>query len=273
MSDMNMPNRPVQPATLELQHLHKHMVKTYFVLRRGLAYIAIVFPLLLWWGGAVVGIELKGSMSAYYHSPMRNFFVGLLFAVGLCLYLYKGFSPRENIILNLAGVFAVGVALFPTGESWLHEACALLLFACMAYVSLFTHGDTVKYILDEKRAALYRRTYRFLAFAMFVCPAIAAVLIGQLAWDTEHKGFVFAVELGGIWAFAAYWLVKSREIEGTKEDAVRAAAQAQPPIQPQPGSGPPPPGARDMLAPPAAPPADATATEPPRARPEAIHLA
>ncbi|MFP2926300.1 hypothetical protein ACLESO_13990 [Pyxidicoccus sp. 3LG] len=252
MPNMIVPNPTVQPTTPELQHLHTHMVKTYFVLRRGLAYIAIGFPLLLWWGGAFVGIELKGSMSAYYHSPMRNFFVGLLFAVGLCLYLYKGFSNKENIILNLAGAFAVGVALFPTGESQLHGPCALLLFACMFYVSWFTHGDTVKYILDEKRAALYRRTYKILAFAMFACPAIAAVLIGLLAWDTEHKGFLFAVELGGIWAFAAYWLVKSREIERTREDAAKAAAQL--PVQPQPELVAPPPDDRISMAPTAGPP-------------------
>ena len=152
MSNMIVTNLPVQPATPEIDHLHKHMVKTYFVLRRGMACIAILFPLLLWWGGAAAG--------------------------------------KENIMLNLAGAFAVGVALFPTGVSWLHGPCALLLFACMVYVSFFTHGDTVKYILDEKRAARFRRTYKFLAFAMFACPALAAVLIGQLAWDTGEWGGV-----------------------------------------------------------------------------------
>ena len=61
--------------------------------------------------------RLAGSMSEYYWAaagdvvPARNVFVGGLFAVSACLWLYKGFSPRENVALNLAGLFAVGVAL------------------------------------------------------------------------------------------------------------------------------------------------------------------
>jgi hypothetical protein len=44
---------------------------------------------------------------------MRDWFVGALFAIAACLYLYKGFTPKENRLLNLAAVFAVGVAIFP----------------------------------------------------------------------------------------------------------------------------------------------------------------
>jgi len=53
-------------------------------------------------------------MSAYYHTAMREVFVGILFAVGAYLYLYKGFSAVENIALNLAGTFAICIPLFPT---------------------------------------------------------------------------------------------------------------------------------------------------------------
>src|SRR5687768_1056650 len=102
-----MPLSEAVPApTPEIEYLHKHMFNTYFVLRKGMACTAIVFPLLLWWVGAWADIDLQGSMSAYYHTSMRNWFVGLLFAVGGMLYLYKGFSMRENVALNLAGLFA-----------------------------------------------------------------------------------------------------------------------------------------------------------------------
>lgn len=62
---------------------------------------------------------------------------------------------------------------------------------------------------------------------MFAFPATAAALIALLAWDTKHKGFIFALELGGCWAFAAYWLVKGQEIKKTKEDAEAAAMALQ----------------------------------------------
>jgi hypothetical protein len=54
-------------------------------------------------------------MSAYYHSgggAMRDEFVGILFAVGAFLCLYKGFTTFEYA-LNLAGAFVIGVAAFP----------------------------------------------------------------------------------------------------------------------------------------------------------------
>lgn len=45
---------------------------------------------------------------------MRNVFVGLLFSTAAVLYLYKGFSEKENIALNVASIFLLVVALVPT---------------------------------------------------------------------------------------------------------------------------------------------------------------
>ena len=70
------------------------------------------------------GIDLENSMSHYYVSfpsdnsskrafPMRAWFVGLLLSVGVFLYLYKGLSGNETVALNLVGLFALGVVLFP----------------------------------------------------------------------------------------------------------------------------------------------------------------
>jgi hypothetical protein len=45
--------------------LQDHVFATYVSLRFGMAVIAIVFPLLLWFGGAMQGIPLQDSMSAW----------------------------------------------------------------------------------------------------------------------------------------------------------------------------------------------------------------
>ena len=81
--------------------LKKHVLSTYFSLRVGIVVIAVAFPVLLATGGYFyVGVGLLDSMSAYYHvtcegRSMRDWFVGLLFAVGVFLYLYKGTAqPR-----------------------------------------------------------------------------------------------------------------------------------------------------------------------------------
>src|SRR5688500_3060530 len=72
--------------------LDRHISLTYRNLRVGMGVLAVAFPLLLWWIGLVCSVELQRSISAYYHTSMRDVFVGVLFAVGAYLYLYKGFS-------------------------------------------------------------------------------------------------------------------------------------------------------------------------------------
>lgn len=57
---------------------------------------------------------LQGSISAYYYTPVHAFLVGALVAIGVCLYCIKGDTPVEDVLLNLAGMFAPIVALVPT---------------------------------------------------------------------------------------------------------------------------------------------------------------
>lgn len=57
-------------------------------------------------------------MSAFYganDAGMRNWFVGILWAVGSFLILYKGFRAAEDWLLNLAGGFAILTAMTPCG--------------------------------------------------------------------------------------------------------------------------------------------------------------
>jgi hypothetical protein len=193
-----------------------------------MAVIAFVFPLLLWAGGAMQGIPLQDSMSAYYHAvfgdkSMRNWFVGLLFALGILLHLYKGFSKQENIVLNLAGFFAVGVALIPMewdcGDDCkrftLHGTSAILLFLCIAYVCIFRASDTLRLLKNKALAARYRMTYRLLGAGMILSPLIALLMTVMFR---QFKSYTFFVEAAGIWTFAAYWLVKSRELSYTNAE-------------------------------------------------------
>jgi hypothetical protein len=203
--------------------LEEHVLATYFTLRVGIAVIAIAFPLLLWLGGRFyVGLPLQDSMSAYYHAAvdgrsMRNWFVGILFAVGVFLYLYKGFSNKENYALNVAGVMAIGVAVFPMewacGEACsrysVHGVCAVLFFVSIAFVSVRCAADTLSLIQDEHLRTVFRRAYKTLAGLMLASPAIALVLNFILL---QHRAAVFYVEAFGILAFAAYWLTKCREL-------------------------------------------------------------
>ena len=104
---------------MQRDELQEHIFSTYINLRYGMAIIAAIFPVLVFAVGALDGVHLQNSISAYYWASgtgelrARVWFVGGLFAVATFLYLYKGFTVAENIALNLAAILAVGVAVFP----------------------------------------------------------------------------------------------------------------------------------------------------------------
>lgn len=235
--------------------LSNQIAATYKTLRLGLAVLAFAFPPLLAVGGFLLGhLPLAGSLSAYYHyhpiepprldmgaadqsipvqkivakdapgqGVMRNTFVGILFAVGGLLFAYQGFTRLEDFALNLAGILAWGVALFPmkwpegTGDSSfsLHGIFAVSFFVAIAYVCIFRAGDTLPLIENEVIRKRYIRTYKILGGAMVVFPFLAWALISLSPWRTS---VIFFVELAGIYVFATYWVTKSLEASKTRMD-------------------------------------------------------
>ncbi len=148
---------------------------------------------------------------------MQDVFVGILFALGTFLYLYKGFSKGENIALNFAGVFALGVALFPEGDKFItvHGVCAGLLFVCMAYVCIFKASETLDLMKDKELAARYSRFYKILGFAMIILPLTAFLLLSILG---KIQYVIFLAEAGAVWVFGIFWVTKGKEIHATQVD-------------------------------------------------------
>ena len=221
--------------------LQEHMLWTYYGLRVGLAAIGIALPLLvLVAGGALHDVWFEPSLSAYYHTvpkmlwfTTRDIFVGGLLAAGACLYLYKGFSDKENIALNLAGVFALFVALLPTAAagqagglvSKLHGTSAVLFFLSIAYVSLFRARDTLSLLKQPAKERRYKRVYTLTGVAMIASPLAAVVLSFALEPTSQVSTVTFWVETFGVWSFAAYWIIKTREMR--ESSAERRALDAE----------------------------------------------
>lgn len=212
--------------------LQEHITGTYESLRIGVVVVGAALPVVLWLGGWIGDSQhLRASMSAYYYSPtMGDVFVGTLVAVGVILFLYKGFSASEDWGLNLAGIFALGVALVPMEApgaparalTW-HGTFAVLFFACIAYICIFRASDTLSLVRDTARAIRLRLVYRVLGAAMIGAPLLAALLAFVLRGASGPSRVVFFVEAAGVWVFAAYWLVKSWELR--KTGAARLALQ------------------------------------------------
>ncbi|MEA2162903.1 MAG: hypothetical protein QOK37_1030 [Thermoanaerobaculia bacterium] len=221
--------------------LQAHFTRTYLDLRIGIAIIGGALPLLLWLGERIVTHEpLRSSMSAYYYSPlMRDTFVGALISIGVFLYLYKGFSTRENWALNFAGLLAVGVALLPDaaeGESrnlrsTSHETFAVLFFLAIAYVCMATAADTLSLMRDSLKADKLKTTYKFLGIGMILFPGVVVLL--RFAMPASAKGFplIFLVEAVAVLTFSSFWLVKSYELNLTNAEmlAVQGKIEASPP--------------------------------------------
>src|SRR5690348_4178346 len=92
-------SRCVLPRPNTVQDL---MAYTYYGLRWGLAAMAFTLPVVLVVGELWMhGLPLPTSISGYYHTGMRNWFVATLVALGLFLLLYQGFSLPESLFLNL----------------------------------------------------------------------------------------------------------------------------------------------------------------------------
>ncbi|HWD83572.1 MAG TPA: hypothetical protein VG497_31950 [Kribbella sp.] len=103
-------------------------IKTYRYLR--MAMVAMIVLL-----GAAVVIEwsktdphcLQTSISAYYYTPVRAIFVGALITIGVCMVVLKGNTEIEDILLNVSGMLAPGVALVPTpGQGRCHSVPVVL---------------------------------------------------------------------------------------------------------------------------------------------------
>lgn len=212
---------------MKANELQDHIFSTYVTLRYGMAIVFAVFPLLLYLIGRYHGIALENSMSHYYFAPfdnttesifpMRVWFVGILFALGIFFYLYKGFSSKENIALNFAGGFALGVAIFPMNHGCgnscppinLHGICAVSLFLCMAFVVWFCSKDTLRLLNNEELERRYLLSYKAAGWLMIISPVIALVFTLVLQ---DLKKYTFFIEASGVEAFAFYWWMKSKEL-------------------------------------------------------------
>jgi hypothetical protein len=215
---------------MDNQGLQERILSTYNSMRLSMGWIAAVTPIVIpLWGYYLFGVAWQNSISAYYFAPHGNdwvysfyparvLFVGNLFAIGSFLFLYKGFSRGEDWALNLAGVFALGVAVCPmyaeTGyipvSNVLHFTFAILLFICMAYAAIFCHEETLRWIKNPNRRAHYKLAYHIIGWFMGLFPLVGLILAVFFGAVQRH---VFWIEAAGIWAFAAYWFTKSRELK------------------------------------------------------------
>lgn len=215
------------------QNPRDEMVLSYHRVRMALGILGLVFPLLLVAGGLAVNGRVEPSVSDFFHTTLRDVFVGSLCAIGVFLISYRGYrrEPGEwisdDLIATIGGLSAFGVAFFPNEspghviETWSQEAVgldlvplfhygsALLFFLCL---SLFCYVKFPKTAKPRRR-----RIYVWCGHMIWVAGlSIAAASYFRKAGSPTQQAFVnthnlvFWAEAAGVWVFAVAWLTKGK---------------------------------------------------------------
>jgi uncharacterized membrane protein YiaA len=196
----------------------KQQIISYLTLRTLIGFIGITLPILLVVACCIYGgcIGIQDSISSYYHTGVRDLFVGVLFVLGFFLLSYKGYEALDNIVASFGSVFALGVALFPSHNPspvirTLHFVSAGLLFAVFIYFSLclFTKGAKKN---DRTKRKNQRNTVYIvcgvLMTVFIICIALSMIFLTDAQLSSYNPVFWF--ETLALWAFGVSWLTKGQ---------------------------------------------------------------
>lgn len=204
------------------------LVVSYVGVRRAIGVSGLMLPLVLGPIGMLCGIEIQDNMSSYYHTPLRDIFVGTLCSMGIFLFCYQGHDWIENCTANLGCVAALGVALFPLDANsdplhqrsvigYLHSVSGGAFFLTLAFYSLFHFPSSKDANLEqephaEQRDLVYRTSGVVILLSMVAMGAQLFLLPAEWKVVCNRFNTLFWLEWIAVWAFAAAWLIKGRTI-------------------------------------------------------------
>src|SRR3954454_9189317 len=94
------------------------LVISYLTLRKIVGLLGISLVPVLVFGSFILDhtTQILASVSAYYYTSMRNGLVGIICGISMFLLSYNGYTKLDAIASKSAGIFALGIAFFPTSE-------------------------------------------------------------------------------------------------------------------------------------------------------------
>jgi hypothetical protein len=135
-----------------------------------------------------------GSISAYYYTSTRTVFVACLCAIGACMVVSHGNSPRERFALCVSGSLAFVVALVPPPLSSLKLSPA----RASCHRGNVPTGAQLAAAVDNNLLALLVMASAVLGVAVGLVAAARTPIRASVVWAVP------VVALGGCWAL--YWL-------------------------------------------------------------------
>jgi hypothetical protein len=204
-------------------------VLSYLGIRQAIGLSGLLLPILLGpVGWLVFDIDIQNNMSSYYHTDLRDVFVGTLSAMGIFLFCYRGHDWVENWTANIGCVAALGVALCPLNEKsdlllqntlpgHLHTLSGGVFFLILAFYSLYHFPSSRPDKAEpephvQQRNFVYRTSGVVILLTLLAMGTYLFVLPGDWRKACDDYNLLFWLEWIALWAFAAAWLIKGRTL-------------------------------------------------------------
>ncbi|HOJ90056.1 MAG TPA: hypothetical protein PLH86_03100 [Saprospiraceae bacterium] len=187
--------------------------------------LGMFFPIILTIGTQFFECrELQNAISTYYYTNMRDFFVGILFAIGITFFCYNGYDKYDRIASWFATVSIICIAVFPTNNEstclfglksnlsttsgLLHNISATTLFITLAVMCLFLFTKSNQFPTEEKK--IRNKIYKTCGIIIFSSLIFLALYMNTnlLRLQFGHWKPVFLFESIMLIAFGFAWIVK-----------------------------------------------------------------
>lgn len=216
------------------------MIISYKTLRNLIGYAGILLPVICIAGAWLVeGKPVQESVSIYYYTNMRDFFIGIMAVVSCFLMTYRGYCPVDNLVTTASGLMGLVLAICPcmqgketTGElvgmlmlkqgtsEIVHSISVGLFFILLAINSifLFTRSSLKWKDFSFRKKA---RNIIYISCGIVILVALVAIQILTKILGAEYvagHGILLFLEIIMLWAFGFSWLVKGETILKDRQD-------------------------------------------------------
>lgn len=212
------------------------IIMTFKTMRRMIGISGMSLPIIaVFWTFVLSDCStLLDSISAYYHTDIRDVFVGILCVVSFFLFAYHGYSYLDFITFKLAALFSLGIAFFPTKValdafpcvkicgtqcdlySIIHFTSAALFFCTLAFTSFYLFTKFKPNTKKEDATIQKRRrnaVYRICGILIIACIILIAVMEHLPDDSAMHRiNPIFWLETIALFAFGISWLVKGEVV-------------------------------------------------------------
>ncbi|MGW4498272.1 hypothetical protein ACWENR_06590 [Micromonospora sp. NPDC004336] len=198
-------------------------------LRLGIGTVGIALPIVLTIGNGLLTGDFAplDSISASYHTDMRDVFVGGMCAIGVFLICYR-YRRLDDVLSSIAGTLAIAVAVFPAATGVpraaltptdvtigrLHQVAAAALFVLLAVFCVFLFPQAGPGVRPTRRTRARNGVYRACGgiIVAAIVLAVASNALPDSVRDTLKPLFWCEAVAVAVFAFAVAWLVKGEAL-------------------------------------------------------------